>query len=486
MTARSRVTFSGGSVVISVALAARGVRVAEQTWTAKMVLDLAPDASSASSARSCSNPGKWVTIGRSETALWGEFQGSGSKPYQTQVDLREPAFKCSCPSRKFPCKHGLGIMLALAEKPAAIKTASAPQWVTDWLAGREAKAAKREEKAAAAAASAEAAPVDAEAQAKRVAAREAKVNAGLEELAAFLSDMVRQGLAAVQAKPQSFFEKPAARLVDAQASGLARLVRELSSLASSGEGWQSRLLAAIGRVHLLVQAYRNQEKLPPATAAEVRALVGWTQPQEQVLAQAGVKGRWIVVSQNAEREAQLTTQTTWLIERETARPAMVLHFAACAQPLDRTLVVGTEIEAELVDFPAGTPLRALVKSRNGVPATASVLPGSTVGESLDAYAAALSNSPWLESWPITLRNVVPVRRDDRQWLLRDEMGAALPVDRRFDKGWELMAISGGSGIHVMGEWDGTIFRPLAAVGAGEFVPLKWILAAEAEAVEEAA
>src|SRR4051812_35297232 len=161
-------------------------------------MDLAPDAASASAGRSCTNASKWVTLGKTETALWGEFQGSGSKPYQTQVDLREPAFKCSCPSRKFPCKHGLGIMLALAEKPDAIKTTPTPQWVTDWLAGREAKAAKREEKATAAVSDA---PVDAEAQAKRIAAREAKVKAGVEELSAFLTDMVRQGLAAVQAKP---------------------------------------------------------------------------------------------------------------------------------------------------------------------------------------------------------------------------------------------------------------------------------------------
>src|SRR5438874_3851840 len=110
---------------------------------------LAPDASSASSARSCASAAKWVTLVRSEIALWGEFQGSGSKPYQTQVDLREPAFKCSCPSRKFPCKHGLGIMLALAEKPDAIKTAAAPAWVEQWLSGRDTKAQKREGKAAA-------------------------------------------------------------------------------------------------------------------------------------------------------------------------------------------------------------------------------------------------------------------------------------------------------------------------------------------------
>src|SRR5678815_5061397 len=101
-----------------------------------MVLDLAPDASSASAARGCSNPGKWVTIGRSDVALWGEFQGSGSKPYQTQVDLREPAFKCSCPSRKFPCKHGLGIMLIFASGENAIAQAKRPQWVDEWMSTR--------------------------------------------------------------------------------------------------------------------------------------------------------------------------------------------------------------------------------------------------------------------------------------------------------------------------------------------------------------
>ena len=455
----------------------------QQTWTTKLVMDLAPDASSASAARGCSNPAKWVTIGRSDVALWGEFQGSGSKPYQTQVDLREPAFKCSCPSRKFPCKHGLGIMLALAERAEAIAVAPPPAWVEQWLAGRDAKAQKRDEKAATGAAKADA-PVDAEAQTKRIAAREAKVKAGLEELSVFLADMVRQGLAAVQSKPSAFFEKPAARLVDAQAGGLARLVRELASLASSGNGWQSRLLSEIGRIHLIVQAYREPDALPPETRAEVRSLIGWATPQQELLSMDGVKGRWIVASQSVERDHHLTTQQTWLIERETARSAMVLHFAAGGQGLDRSLVVGTEIGAELVYYPAGMPLRAIVKARDGALVQANALPGSTIAESLDAYAAALAASPWLAVWPVTLRGVVPLRRDDR-WLLRDESGATLPLDRRFDKGWELMAISGGGGIGVFGEWDGNVLRPLAAAGAGEFVPLKWILAAEAEAAEAA-
>ena len=40
-----------------------------------------------------------------------------------------------------------------------------------------------------------------------------------------------------------FWQNMAARMVDSQAPGLARRVRELGELASSGEGWQSRVLA---------------------------------------------------------------------------------------------------------------------------------------------------------------------------------------------------------------------------------------------------
>jgi hypothetical protein len=437
-----------------------------QTWTTKTVLDLAPDASSASAARSCANASKWVTLGRSETALWGEFQGSGSKPYQTQVDLREPAFKCSCPSRKFPCKHGLGIMLVLAERADKIPAKDPPAWVADWLEGREAKAQKRDEKAAARAEQ----PVDREAQAKRAAAREAKVRAGLDELGAFLRDVLRQGLAMVQSKPVAFFEKPAARLVDAQAAGLARLVRNLSDLAASGEGWQSRLLAELSRLHLVVEAYRRIDQFDPAAQAELRAIVGWSTPQEELLALPGVKGRWVVAARTIEQENHLTTQRTWLIERESARPALVFHFAAGGASLDKSLIVGTEIGAELVYFPAATPLRAIVKSRDGDLATATALPGASIAKALEHHAAALAASPWLSNWPMILRGVAP-RIESNRWLLRDAAGAAVPLVPQFRSAWELLAVSGGSGIDVMGEWDGRALRPMAAVADGQFIAL---------------
>ena len=83
-------------------------------WNAEQILALAPDASAAKAGNALAQKSKWLRLGFDSRAVWGECQGSGKEPYRTKIDLREPAFACSCPSRKFPCKHGLGLFLLLA------------------------------------------------------------------------------------------------------------------------------------------------------------------------------------------------------------------------------------------------------------------------------------------------------------------------------------------------------------------------------------
>ena len=79
--------------------------------TQDQILQLAPDEASKKAGQQLANNAKWNAKFCHENALWGDCQGSGSKPYKTIIDLQNLAFKCSCPSRKFPCKHGLGLFL---------------------------------------------------------------------------------------------------------------------------------------------------------------------------------------------------------------------------------------------------------------------------------------------------------------------------------------------------------------------------------------
>src|SRR5688572_4227959 len=141
------------------------------SWSSERVAALAPDPASASAGQALANERKWASLGRSDRAIWGLCQGSGKQPYQARVDLSEPAFKCSCPSRKFPCKHGLGLLLLFAKDARVFPTGDEPGWVADWLADRVDRAAKKTEQAATAAEK----PVDLESQAKRAAQREVRV-----------------------------------------------------------------------------------------------------------------------------------------------------------------------------------------------------------------------------------------------------------------------------------------------------------------------
>jgi len=443
------------------------------------VLALAPDATSAKAGKGLSTPRSWLSVGQSERAVWGECQGSGREPYRTQVDLSGPAFRCSCPSRKFPCKHGLGLLLLLAGQPAAVLVAEPPGWVAEWLASR-AKSEQRRQVAP---------PADdtaaeqrrAAAQAKSAAAREAKVAAGMEELGRWLRDQIREGLANAPSRAPAAFERMAARMVDAQAPGAARLLRTMADTPASGEGWQGRLLEQLARLHLLVEGYariqgsgvRGQgsgesDVFTAEEQADLRGMIGFTQSQEELLRGAGRRDRWLILGRRVEEEERLKVQRTWLWGEACAAPALVLDFSAAGQPLDRSLIPGNVLDAELVFFPGPAPLRALVQRRHAA-AALTTLPMSDINTALGGYASALACSPWLERYPLCL-GLIRLALVDGVWLVCDEAGRALPLAPQFDLAWELLARSGGQPFSLCGEWDGDWLTPLSA-WVGGFVGL---------------
>src|SRR5512137_2988881 len=112
--------------------------------TLDQIAGLAPDATVLASARKLATPATWSELGQDATALWGECQGSAL--YQVRVSLGDLASKCSCPSRRFPCKHALGLMLLSVG--TSIPVSTAPEWVTEWLTKRAESAQRKQERAA--------------------------------------------------------------------------------------------------------------------------------------------------------------------------------------------------------------------------------------------------------------------------------------------------------------------------------------------------
>jgi hypothetical protein len=414
-----------------------------ERWGREQVLALAPDASYARAAEAVARPPKWDGLGGAGEAVWGECRGSGEHPYQVCAELSEPAYRCTCPSRKVPCKHALALLLLWSEG-AVPPTApgGTPGWVGEWLAERRAGAVRAGPDGGAPAAPAPRTP-----DPKTAERRERRVEDGVAELDRWLRDQVTLGLTQAERAPYQLWDDAARRLVDAQAPGLAGQLRALAGLPRRLTAWPERLLAEYALLHLLVRAHQRRAELPAPLRETVRARIGFTMPQDEVLRGARVRDRWFIAGTVDTERDNLIIRRVWLRGRDSGRPALVLAFAAPGRSLDVSLVAGTTIDADLAFYPGAQPLRALVAERYGVPGYAP--PGGTTIEGmLDEYAAALARDPWLDRWPAVLRDVRPARGAGR-WHLIDD-GGAVPLATTDP--WRLLAASGGRPMTVAGEW----------------------------------
>ncbi len=170
-----------------------------QQITEQQILAMAPNAAAASNGRKISQKGGFVRLQKSsdDTFYMGECTGSGKSNYITSADFQDgtPVCRCSCPSRQFPCKHGLALLYEiLAGKPFEI--CGIPE---DILKKREKKLAK-ETKAQEGTSGADGASGEAKKKAASKSTKAARAKKlqkqleGLSLLEKLVQDLVRSGL----------------------------------------------------------------------------------------------------------------------------------------------------------------------------------------------------------------------------------------------------------------------------------------------------
>lgn len=180
---------------------------------------LAPNASAITNAKKISKTNGFIELCRSEddTLLFGSCSGSGSHPYHTSVDFTnadELIFRCSCPSRQLPCKHGLALLFDyLAGKPFAV--AAVPD---DVAQKREKLTAKKETVKS-----------DAPKKVNKAAAakKQKKQLEGLALAQQFVKEVLRTGLSAMGANSVKTYKNLAKQLGDYYLPGPQALVNTL-------------------------------------------------------------------------------------------------------------------------------------------------------------------------------------------------------------------------------------------------------------------
>lgn len=438
-----------------------------ERWTLEDVQAKAPDASSLAAARKLARPGPWSSTGASDVLVWGQCQGSGSTPYQVSVDLTAPAYRCSCPSRKLPCKHALALLLLWSSGALAEGDGTVAAFAQEWADDRAGRATRRSERAEGRTAQ----PVDPEAAERRRAQRVATMSAGVEDLALWLADLVRGGLAAARRQPLSWWDAAAARLVDAQLPGLADEVRAVGGRLQREDDWVPVLLAAVGRWWTVVQAWRRREDLDAGLTGDLRAAVGWAVAAEEVRGQDRVAGTWVVLGAFRTLDGRVQQQRTWLRGEETDETVQVLDFAAGADPLPVAQTVGARLRGEVARCPGAGVRRATFVGAPEVVGAAAALPGG--GDLAAAHALlaeVLAASPWTRRVPAVLRGVTldvagaaGSGGPEPAVVVRDGAGGQLPVATDVDP-WTLLARAGGAPVDLFGELEDGAFRVLSGAG----------------------
>lgn len=448
---------------------------------------LAPDQSSLDAARKLLKHSSWPTLASDGASLvWGECQGSGSTPYRVVVSEIDAGYKCTCPSRKFPCKHSLALMWLRADGKLSFAPAQVPTWVSDWVSRRRgpSSVSSQTEITPKASILATTSPApedqpDPKAEARADAARErnridreASIMAGLDDLDLWISDQLERGLAGFAAQSAQACRLIAQRLVDAKASGLATRMESLPArLFSLPEAVRpAAAIEELGLAHLLSAAYRRQNEaadaLPSGLKADVRQAIGWSLTREALLADPDApraKATWRIVAVRSEVQPdRLRRLETWLW-RETSQQALqfavLIDFVPVATGAASSgFSVGDRVQAELVFYPSALPLRAqIAQSLSGAVSSddSLELPDQDLSEAYRSYEQAMLAQPWLDVWPMCIRSA-RLRRHGSQLFLCNSDETAAPVALPLSPAQSSIAapLLGLPTLDSIGLWDG--------------------------------
>lgn len=207
-----------------------------RTITEQQIMSMAPNAAAASNGRKISQKGGFVKLECSsdDTFYLGECTGSGKSNYITSVDFIEPdnpVCRCSCPSRQFPCKHGLALLYEIMANKA-FGTCEIPEEIVKKRAKKTAK--KEEPQEDISEASGE--PDEAALKKKAAAAKSAKAARtkklkkqleGLELTEKLVQDLIRAGLGTMGGTTLKTYEQLSKQLGDFYLPGPQRLLNGL-------------------------------------------------------------------------------------------------------------------------------------------------------------------------------------------------------------------------------------------------------------------
>lgn len=436
-------------------------------WTDEKIAALAPNDSTERRGRTLANSAKWNSIATNYEAIWGECKGSGSQPYLVQINLSGPKYKCSCPVRKPPCKHVLGLFFLFAKSSAVFKYQAPTEAIKNWLNKQSTSAISSTSKTAAPALKTEEAIEQAKvAKEKRWAQRVQLMASGMDELELWLTDLIRQGIANTAIQKASFWNQVAAKMVDAKLPRISTYLKETHQLIQQNQNWSEMVVARLGELYLWAESFKKRHLLSPEMQEELYQSLGKIVKKADILEQhSSIKDLWFILGKKEGVDIEgRSFRKIWLQGQQTNQQALILDYAFGSMGYEQQYIVGDLLDGALVYYSKAYPQRAIFESFDSakIYEKTELATYKDLNSVLSHYGKALLQNPWLFSFPVGLSNLKAFMNDKKELQIKDVNDTLIPLNQvKEEVIWKILAISGGHSVSLFGEWDGLHFEPLS-------------------------
>lgn len=436
-------------------------------WTDEKIAALAPNDSTERRGRTLANSSKWNSIATNYEAIWGECKGSGSQPYLVQINLSGPKYKCSCPVRKPPCKHVLGLFFLFAKSSAVFKYQAPSEAIKNWLDKQSSSAITSTTRTSTPVLKTEEAIEQAKAaKEKRWAQRVQLMASGMDELELWLTDLIRQGIANTDIQKASFWNQVAAKMVDAKLPRISTYLKETHQLIQQNQNWSEIVVARLGELYLWAESFKKRDLLSPEMQEELYQSLGKIIKKADILEQhPSTKDLWFILGKKEGVDIEgRSFRKIWLQGQKTKQQALILDYAFGSMGYEQQYIVGDLLDGALVYYSKAYPQRAIFKSFDSakIYEKTELSTYKDLNSVLSAYGKALVLNPWIFSFPVGLSKLKAFMNDKKELQIKDVNDALIPLSQvKEEVMWKILAISGGHSVSLFGEWNGLHFEPLS-------------------------
>ena len=301
--------------------------------------------------------------------------------------------------------------------------------------------------------------------------RIALMQKGAHDLSNWLNDLVKTGIAHLSSYEETYWESISKKMVDSKLSGVSTRILRIKNLVQEADSWEESVLKEISNLNLLAKALNKLEQYSKTEQLTFLNLAGFNITKKHLEKAILKKDQWQILAVEQWQEDKIKLRQTWIQGKESKFMGMLLEYAWGNQEFMTLWEAGKIFYGELKIYPSSFPLRAMVSAyqhREGGIESYAAYPNLEVF--FQAYAKAISLNPLLPKFPVCLKNVKVVSKNEKV-LLIDAEEKSLECTCEEKVKWSLLALSTGNAIRLFGIWNGIHLIPKSVLLEDRFISL---------------